>query len=204
MSIIITEAAWNAASKEPYEKWAPILHEHMFANGINTKERIAMFLAQASHESGGFSRLVENLNYSAEGLAKTWPGRYASGGKPNDLAKKIARNPEMIANYTYANRMGNGGPESGDGWKYRGRGIFQLTGKANYQSFFYSVGLRPEPEKLAEPELAIMSACWFWVNRKLNDAADAKDVAKATKIINGGSIGLEHRTKLYNQILRAL
>lgn len=205
MTLITTEA-WKIASREPFDVWSQALQEPMFKYGIDkSKERIAMFLAQASHESGGFSRLTENLNYSAIGLAKTWPNRYADKpGVPNKLAVAISRKPELIANHAYSNRMGNGTPESGDGWKYRGRGIFQLTGKANYQAFFYAINEPEDVDKLSKVEFACKSACWFWSTRKLNEVADTGDVTRCTKIINGGTHGLAERTHLYNQILKAL
>lgn len=201
---MISEKAWSVVSKEPYSKWVPILERFMSQYNINTKERIAMFLAQASHESGGFSRLVENLNYSAEGLAKVWPNRYAEKGKPNALALSIARKPELIANHTYANRMGNSTPQSGDGWKYRGRGIFQLTGKSNYDAFFKDTGVAATPDDLTTPTYAVLSACWFWNNNRLNAIADTKDVERCTRVINGGLVGLDHRKKLYSNIIKVL
>lgn len=201
---MISEKAWSAVSKEPYSKWVPILERFMSQYNINTKERIAMFLAQASHESGGFSRLVENLNYSAEGLAKVWPSRYAEKGKPNALALSIARKPELIANHTYANRMGNSTPESGDGWKYRGRGIFQLTGKSNYDAFFKDTGVTATPDDLTNPTYAVLSACWFWNKNRLNAISDTKDVERCTRVINGGLVGLDHRKKLYSNIIKVL
>ena len=201
---MISEKAWSVVSKEPYSKWVPILERFMSQYNINTKERIAMFLAQASHESGGFSRLVENLNYSAEGLAKVWPSRYAEKGKPNALALSIARKPELIANHTYANRMGNSTPESGDGWKYRGRGIFQLTGKSNYDAFFKDTGVAASPDDLSSPTYAVLSACWFWNKNRLNAISDTKDVERCTRVINGGLVGLDHRKKLYSNIIKVL
>ena len=201
---MISEKAWSVVSKEPYSKWVPILERFMSQYNINTKERIAMFLAQASHESGGFSRLVENLNYSAEGLAIVWPSRYAEKGKPNALALSIARKPELIANHTYANRMGNSTPESGDGWKYRGRGIFQLTGKSNYDAFFKDTGVAATPDDLSDPTYAVLSACWFWNKNRLNAISDTKDVERCTRVINGGLVGLDHRKKLYSNIIKVL
>ena len=201
---MISEKAWAVVSKEPYSKWVPILERFTSQYNINTKERIAMFLAQASHESGGFSRLVENLNYSADGLAIVWPSRYAENGKPNALALSIARKPELIANHTYANRMGNSTPESGDGWKYRGRGIFQLTGKSNYDAFFKDTGVEATPDDLSDPTYAVLSACWFWNKNRLNAISDTKDVERCTRVINGGLVGLDHRKKLYSNIIKVL
>lgn len=184
--------------------------------GINTPARMAMFLAQAGHESGDFRTFEENLNYSADGLANTWPTRYALkkngvyataiGTKrklPNALANSISRNKEKIANHTYADRMGNGSPDTGDGWKYRGRGIFQLTGKDNYTRLAKDepalVSCLDNPDMLLQPYEAVISACWFWNANNLNKSADAKDIKTNTKLINGGYIGLDHRTSLYEK-----
>lgn len=186
------------------ESFAGHLEVYLKQYDITSHKRIAMFLAHAMHECGHFSRFEENLNYSAEGLAKTWPRRYAEGGKPNDLAKGIARKPQDIANHTYANRMGNGNPNSGDGWKFRGRGIFQLTGKDNYARFDKVVteaDILKEPDNVALPKYAVWSACDFWKNNKLNEEADKADVKAATKKINGGELGLGERAGLYVKLL---
>lgn len=200
MTKLITKSMWEAVAnpKAKYEDWQPELEKQLRAACIDTKNKVAMFLAQASHESGGFTRLTENLNYSAQGLANTWPNRYAANGKPNDLANQIARNPEMIANYTYANRMGNGDRTTGDGWKYRGRGIFQLTGKINYVEFFKSINEPVDPDKLTSIEYAVKSAIWYWNSRNISPVAELADVTKVTKLINGGTIGLADRSKLFN------
>lgn len=160
---------------------------------INTSLRLAHFLSQCAHESGNFKATVEGLNYSKEALMKTWPKRF-----PEALATQCARNPEKIANVAYANRMGNGTPESGEGYKYRGRGYIQLTGKVNYQAFDKVV----EEDIVAKPELVatkypLLSAAWFWNNAVLNAKADkgsTDDVVTAvTKVINGGTHGLDDR-----------
>jgi len=162
-------------------------------NGITDPKEIAQFCAQCAHESGGFRRLIENLNYSAEGLARTWPNRFAlADGSPNLLAKDISRNPELIGNYVYANRMGNGSPESGDGWKYRGRGIIQLTGKANYHAAQDALGIQcvDNPDMISGIECAARVAVWFWVR---NRCGKAPTFEAQTKIINGGLKGLDDR-----------
>ena len=171
---------------------------------ITTIDRVAAFLAQCGHESADFTRLIEGLNYSAQGLATTWPTQYAIKGadgkaikpyKPNPLAVQIARNPELIANHSYANRLGNGTPESGDGWRFRGRGALQTTGKENYQAFAKRIG-KTLDETVAYLETlpgAIESACWFWERGNLNKLADDRDVTSLSKAINGGYIGLEDR-----------
>jgi putative chitinase len=164
---------------------------------IDTEQRASHFLAQLAHESAGFTVVEENLNYSAEGLAKTWPRRFKG---PNDLAQKLHRKPELIANHVYASRMGNGDEASGDGWRYRGRGFIQLTGKDNYQAasraIYQNTLLIDSPEEVLKPDVAAMTAAWFWSSNGLNELADIGDIAKVTRRINGGTIGLEHREKL--------
>jgi putative chitinase len=158
---------------------------------INTVERVAAFLAQCGHESADFTVLQENLNYSAKGLHGTWPKRFVS----EDAAAPYARNPEKIANKVYADRMGNGTEESGDGWTYRGRGAIQLTGKSNYQAFAETIEFTLE-EAVAYTETltgAIESAAWFWWKNNLNPIADDRNITVLTKKINGGTLGLEER-----------
>ena len=168
---------------------------------INNSSRVAMFIAQIGHESGGLKVVHENLNYKAEGLIKIFP-KYFRDADPNDYAHQ----PEKIANRVYANRMGNGDEESGDGYRYRGRGLIQLTGHDNYQHFANDVGMSIEEavEYLETPDGATMSAAWFWNTRHLNDAADAGDIVGCTKKINGGTIGLEDRTHHYEKALSLL
>ena len=158
---------------------------------ITTVERVAAFLAQCGHESADFTVLKENLNYSAEGLHKVFPKRFPSV----ESANPYNRNPEKIANKIYSDRMGNGPEASGDGFKFRGRGAIQLTGKENYSKFAASLGmdLTAAVAYCETPEGAIESACWFWTTNKLNALADATDIVGLTKRINGGTIGLEDR-----------
>lgn len=166
---------------------------------INTKPRVASFLAQCGHESGGFVFVTENLNYSAAGLMRVFPKYF-----PNlDIAKQYEKNPKKIASRVYANRMGNGDEASGEGYAYRGRGILQLTGKDNYFWFGASLNLTPEQasEYLETFEGAAQSACWFWETNKLNALADAGDIKSMTKRINGGYIGLADREHHYAMAL---
>jgi len=195
--------------KEPenfsFSVWAGALNKHMAFYGINTPKRIAAFLAQIAHESGGFSRLVENLNYSADGLAKTWPKRFANSDKtPNLLAIEIERKPIQIANHVYANRNGNGDEASGDGWKFRGRGLIQLTFKNNYLSIRDKTGLDiyNNPDLLFEPEGAVKSACAYWDMNKLNRFEN--DFTALRKAINGGLNGLGDCIKYYEKAKKAL
>lgn len=180
---------------------------------LDSVDRWAMFLAQVSHECQSFSRLSENLNYSAKGLAQTWPGRYAVDPKaaikiPNALAWKIARKPEMIANYTYANRMGNGSVESGDGWKFRGRGCMMTTFRNNYQAldaeFNMNGKILANPDMLLTPYWALMSAGYFWKCNNLNALADQGKITAIRKVINGGLIGLADVKKQYSRIAGVL
>ena len=169
---------------------------------INTPQRVAMFVAQCAHESGNFRVLKENLNYRAESLTKVWP-RYF----PNlDVAKQYAHKQEAIANRAYANRMGNGPEESGDGWRYCGRGLIQLTGKDNYTRFAMSIETPVEeiPAYLGTFEGAVQSACWFWETNNLNQWCDQGDVMTVTKRINGGTLGLADRQKHYQHALHVM
>lgn len=187
----------------PYvDHWHEALCKVLPDYEINTVPRVAAFLAQTAHESGGYTALHENLNYRAETLCKVWP-RYF----PNmDVANQYAHNQEAIANRAYANRMGNGDESSGDGFRYCGRGLIQLTGKSNYQAFAESIDTPVEevPEFLQTFEGAIQSACWFWESNNLNDLADKGDILNMTKRINGGTLGLEERTSHYHQAMQIL
>ena len=162
---------------------------------INTPKRVAAFLAQCAHESGGFVFVTENLNYSASGLQRVFPKYFPD----QTIAKQYERNPQKIASRVYANRMGNGDEASQEGFKFRGRGILQLTGKDNY--FWFASSLEITPEQAAEYletfEGAAQSACWFWETNKLNALADAGDILTMTKRINGGTIGLKDREHHY-------
>jgi len=164
----------------------------------------AIFLGQCSHETGNWKHFEENLNYSAERLAKVWPHRYSENKEPNELAKRLQRNPEMIANNVYANRMGNGSEESGDGWRYRGRGAIQLTGKFNYSEFSRYT---KDPEIIENPdkiitEYIIDSAIWFFnKNRLWSLCTDISNetIKRVTKKINGGFNGLDDRIEKINK-----
>jgi putative chitinase len=184
----------------PYvDHWFHALSEILPEYEINTPQRVAAFLAQCAHESGGFKFLKENLNYKAESLCKVFPKYF-----PNlDLAKQYEKRPEKIANKIYGGRMGNGPEDSGDGFRYCGRGLIQLTGKDNYSWFAASLEIPVEEasEYLETFEGAVQSACWFWETNNLNNQADSGDIKLMTKKINGGYIGLEDRIKHYNHAL---
>ena len=179
--------------------WVTALNSILPDYEINTPQRVAAFIAQTAHESGNYVFLRENLNYRAASLRKTFAKYFPDDG----IAAAYANQPEKIANRVYANRMGNGDEASGDGWRYCGRGLIQLTGKNNYQDFADSIETPVEEitEYLETFEGAVQSACWFWENNNLNKWADAGDIKTMTKIINGGYIGLEDRIKHYNHAL---
>ena len=186
--------------KNPYvDQWFEAIYEILPEYEITTPQRVAAFLAQCAHESGGFVFLKENLNYKAASLRRVFPKYF-----PDDaIAAQYAGKGEMIANRVYANRMGNGPEESGDGFRYCGRGLIQLTGKNNYTFFAGSLDIPVEEasEYLQTFEGAVQSACFFWEQNKLNQWADAGDILTLTKRINGGTIGLEDRVKHYNHAL---
>jgi putative chitinase len=181
-------------------KWFEPLQETFEKYQINTPKRQACFIGQCMHESGGFKQLKENLNYSARGLMNTWPSRFPDA----DTAEKFARQPEMIANKVYSGRMGN--TEDGDGAKYIGRGLIQLTGKDNYKAFGDAIGedLVANPQLVEEPRYAALSAGWFWNKRGLNALADAMDITTMTIRINGGKIGINDRIAKINKALDVL
>ena len=180
-------------------QWFEALDNILPEYEITTPQRVAAFLAQCAHESGGFVFLKENLNYKAASLRRVFPKYF-----PDDaIAAQYAGKGEMIANRVYANRMGNGPEESGDGFRYCGRGLIQLTGKNNYTFFAGSLDIPVEEasEYLQTFEGAVQSACFFWEQNKLNQWADAGDILTLTKRINGGTIGLEDRIKHYEHAL---
>ena len=193
-------SAMISKNKDPeswYDAAVPMFEKY----GIDTTNRIAGFMAQCGHESMDFTALEENLNYSEKALNSVF-GRYFGAGKRN--AKDYARNPEKIANYVYQDEFRSakgalGNTKSGDGWRFRGRGIKQLTGRNNYTAFAKSIGITAEEaaEYVATPKGALESACWFWATNKLEKYADADDNLGLTKKINGGTIGLDDRNKRY-------
>jgi len=193
------QSFFEDTDEEVIDKFVEPLNKAMEHFEINNTERVAMFLAQVGHESGGLNHTAENLNYKAATLQRVFP-KYFRDNDPADYAGQ----PEKIANLVYSNRMGNGDEDSGDGYKYRGRGLIQLTGHDNYKHFADSLGMGLDEavSYLETPEGAAMSAAWFWNSRKLNAVADAGDVVHATKLINGGTIGLEERTALYEEALK--
>ena len=192
--------------KNPYlDYWYDALYQIMPVYEINTPKRVAAFIAQCAHESGGFKFLKENLNYGAVSLKRTFPKYFPTDAIAQDYASRPNKQ-EAIANRVYANRMGNGDEASGDGFRYLGRGLIQLTGKNNYTLFAAAIDtpLEEIPEYLQTFEGAVQSACWFWEQNNLNKWADAGDILNMTKRINGGTIGLDDRIKHYNHALHVL
>lgn len=190
------------------DQWHAALLEVLPKYGITTPRRVAHFISQCAHESNNFRSLEENLNYSAEALLRVFP-RYFGVGKRK--AEDYARQPEKIANYVYMDefrsaqgKMGNTQP--GDGWRFRGRGLKQLTGRNNYTAFGRAVGMTAEQaaEYVATEKGAIESACWFWDTNKLNNIADTDDVVLMTRRINGGNIGLDDRQQRYTRAMQVL
>lgn len=203
MSTILTKDQLKQMVKNPHiDHWYGVLEQLLDDYDISTPLRVAHFVAQCAHESGNFVFIKENLNYKAASLRKIF-GKYFP---TDELAAQYANKPEMIANRIYASRMGNGPESSGEGWRYHGRGLIQLTGKDNYTFFAGSLGISVEEaaDYMETFEGAAQSACWFWEQNNLNRFADANDVKGLTKAINGGYIGLEDRISHTEHALHVL
>jgi len=182
--------------------WVDALNETFSRFNITTNNQKAMFIGQCGHECGNFRLLEENLNYRAETLMKLWPKRFPS----LEFAKQYEKNPRKIANSVYANRMGNRDEASGDGYRFRGRGALQCTGHSTYFHAGKALGVDfvMQPDLVATPKYAALTAGWFWDTHKLNPPADALDFNKITRTINGGLIGQEDRIKHVQQALAVL
>ena len=206
MSQLTLDQLRQLLPKNPYvENWHQALSQLFPDYGIDTPQRMAAFIAQCAHESANFMVLKENLNYRAATLRKIFPKYFPDDAIANDYASRPNKQ-EAIANKVYANRMGNGDEASGDGFRYCGRGLIQLTGKSNYSWFAASIEITVEEasEYLQTFEGAAQSACWFWETNNLNQWADKGDILTLTKRINGGTIGLEDRIKHYSHALHVL
>jgi len=200
--ILTQEQLGQIIPGNPYvDHWYNALAQACPDYDINTPQRLAAFLAQCGHESGGFTAIKENLNYQAASLCRVWP-RYFNADNANDYA----HNQEKIANRAYGGRMGNGDEASGDGYRFCGRGLIQLTGRSNYQAFADSIqeDINNLPDYLATFEGCVQSACWFWEANNLNKWADEGNIEQMTKIINGGTLGIEDRTARYKKALQIL
>jgi putative chitinase len=198
--MLITPALLQTVTTpELADKWSNALNETCERFAIDSPFRIAGFISNTAHESGGFKTVTEGLNYSVAGLMRTWPQRFPTV----EVAQRYAMQPEKIANRAYADRMGNRDEASGDGWKFRGRGLIQLTGKNNYVA--YSLACDNEalqkPEIVEQPKYAAESAGWFWNTHRLNQLADNQDIVGMCKRINGGLNGLDDRQMKYSQVI---
>jgi putative chitinase len=197
--LVNEEMLCTITTPELAAKWADALNETCERFAIDSPFRIAGFLSNTAHESGGFKFVKENLHYSAASLMRVWSSRFPT----LEIANQYAMNPEKIANRAYCDRMGNGNEASGDGARYIGRGLIQLTGKNNYVA--YSMACDNEalqhPEIVEQPKYAAESAGWFWSVNKLNTLADAQDVQGMCRRINGGLHGLDDRQMKYSKIM---
>ena len=198
----LTAAQLARAAGIPLEQagaWLPHINAAAWRANIVNAPRWAMWIAQLAHESGGFARLVESLDYTPDALIATWPRRYTRAlAQQHGRMLGVPANQQAIAIHVYGDRMGNR-PGTDDGWRYRGRGMIQITGRDNYRMCGNELGLPllAQPDLLQEPEHAAMSAAWFWAMRSLNAAADMRDVERATRSINGGINGLADRQRRY-------
>jgi putative chitinase len=185
------------------DEWFEAMEEILPFYEINTVNRVAGFIAQCAHESNNFRVLQENLNYSSKALDAIFGKYFVRAGRN---AKEYHRQPEKIANVIYASRMDNGDTASGDGWRFRGRGVIQLTGRHNYTKFGSSLSITAEQaiKYVKTKKGALESACWFWDTNKINRYADKQDITGMTKRINGGTIGLADRKKHYKHALEVL
>ena len=186
------------------DQWYGPLVDILPQYAISTRRRVAGWLSQCGHESGDFKILQENLNYGVKGLLGVFPKYFPTQA----LAESYQRKPEMIANKVYGGRMGNGAESTGDGWKYRGRGLIQITGKENYtncsMALYGDGSLLGNPDLLMDIDGAIRSACWYWNSRNINVDADNGNVLAMTKKVNGGTIGLDDRQARYDRCMAAL
>ncbi len=184
------------------ETWQPVLDTAMTAHGIDTALRAATFLAHVAVESGELKTMVENMSYSAERLMAVWPKRFPTA----EVAAPFARNPERLGNFVYANRLGNGPPASGDGFRYRGRGLLQATGRDHYREAGQALGLDllGHPELLEQPVNAATEAAWWWQKQGLNAIADSGDFERSTIVINGGLTGFAERIAHWRTALTVL
>lgn len=188
------------------DDWVEVLNNHLPDYNINTPERVAAFISQCGVETAGWTKFEENMNYSADRMMVVWPKIFN-----RELANQCNRKPQLVANFAYANRMGNGSPESGDGWKYRGRGLIHLTGKKNYTSFATDTFGERAQEIIDNPDLVVddknvslATALWFWDINNINSIADQQDIKRITRIVNGGLNGFSERVTLYGKVLSLL
>ena len=195
---------WFPRAIDPFD-WADALNQNLPLYDITTPKRIAAFISQCAVETGGWRWFEENMNYSADRMMVVWPNRF-----DRTLADICHRRPELVANHAYANRMGNGDPESGDGWRFRGRGPIHLTGRNNYTRFAEDTFDDPfvildNPDLVAhDKDISLKSALWFWDINGLNSLADAGMITKLSRKVNGGNNGLKERLALFDVILTSI
>lgn len=206
----LLRVAMPTLSIEQLQPWVDPIRGACVLFQIDTIRRISAFLTTQAHEGGFKVGVREGMNYSAQRMAEVWPSRFSDtrkrGGKPNALALALHRKPEEIANHVYANRMGNGPPESGDGWYFRGNGQTQLTGRENHERFAKAMGMTVEEATawIATIEGSVMSAAWFWEDNDINRLADTPGVEDETQKINGGQIGVNQRRVIFNRLVAAM
>lgn len=208
IDVSVLRAAAPERSEAELLPWVEPIRQACRKFDIDRIRRIAAFLTTLAHEGGFKVGARENMNYSANRLAQVWPGRFRGPGGtgPNGLAKALDRKPEEIANHVYAGRMGNGRPESGDGWRFRGNGPIQLTGRTNHEAFAKAMGMTVDEVAawIGTVEGGVMSAAWFWEENDINRLADTPGVADETRRINGGTVGLADRTERFNRTVARL
>jgi putative chitinase len=189
-----------APNNPSLEQWVDPIKKACIKFNIDTVREVACYLSQSGHESSGFTRLEESLNYSAQRLMQVWPKRFPN----SSIAERYAHNPKALANNVYSNRLGNGDESSGDGYRFRGGGLFQLTGRENYTRFGKSVGMNAEKasDYVRTIEGAAISAGWYFEDRGLDKLAATPGVEDETKAINGGSIGLDERRRLFDLVVK--
>lgn len=207
IDVSVLKAACPERSEAQLEPWVEPIKKACAQFEINTIRRIAAFAAMIAHESGFVPGREENLNYRAERLMQVWPGRFrGNGAMPNLRAHELAHNPEGLANVVYANRMGNGGPGSGDGWRFRGVGPMQLTGRSNHEGFAKAMGLTIDDAEdyIRTIEGGVMSAAWFWEENDINRLADTPGVNDEARRINGSEVGLVDRKARFDRTVKRL
>ena len=206
LDVSVLRAACPERSEDQLRPWLAPLRMACEKFEINTIRRVAAFVATIAHECLFIPGREENLNYTAKRLAAVWPNRFKGQSGPNALALACERNPQKLGNVVYANRMGNGPPESGDGWRFRGVGPLQLTGRSNHEDFAKAMGLDLDTAEdyLRTLEGGVMSAAWFWEENDINRLADTPGVSDEARRINGGVIGLEDRKARFDRTVARL
>lgn len=206
IDVSVLRAACPEKSAAQLAPWVDPIKKACSRFEIDRIRRIAAFIGTMAHEGGFTPGREENLNYSAKRMAEVWPGRFASNGRPNALATALDRKPVEFANHVYANRLGNGGPETGDGWRFRGVCQIQLTGRANHEAFAKEMGMSLDQAEafLRTLEGDVAGCAWFWEENDINRLADTPGIVDETKAINGGTVGLEDRKARFDRTVERL